>query len=183
LSTDAPDAVTVGVPSASDPGDPLTVEIEVRDRSFAPALDATTEARLTLPGGQMKPLTVRPTGPGRFVTTLVSETAGLYRLQVEARMAGTLLGTAERWLFVGGTERELADPRLNEGFLRRIARESGGQYVRAADASTLVSVLEKAAPQSAELIRRDLWHGPWSIAFLIALLAAEWVLRRRWGLR
>ena len=37
-------------------------------------------------------------------------------------------------MYVGGADREFADPRLNEGFLRRIARNSGGRYVRAAEA-------------------------------------------------
>jgi hypothetical protein len=31
--------------------------------------------------------------------------------------------------------------------------------------------------------RRDLWHQPWAIAFIILLLSAEWILRRLWGLR
>ena len=31
--------------------------------------------------------------------------------------------------------------------------------------------------------RRDLWHEPWAFATVVVLLSAEWVLRRRWGLR
>ena len=38
-------------------------------------------------------------------------------------------------------------------------------------------------PQSAAPERRDLWHEPWAFALIIALLSAEWILRRRWGLR
>jgi hypothetical protein len=72
---------------------------------------------------------------------------------------------------------------LNEGFLRRVARASGGQYVRAAEASRVVAWLQSVTPQHAEPERRDLWHQPWAFAFVIALLSAEWILRRRWGLR
>jgi hypothetical protein len=72
---------------------------------------------------------------------------------------------------------------LNEGFLRRIARTSGGRYVRAAEASRVPAWLQAAVPQNAAPERRDLWHGPWAFALVVMLLSAEWILRRRWGLR
>ena len=93
------------------------------------------------------------------------------------------LCSADKWVYVGGSDREFAEPRLNEGFLRRLARESGGKYVPIADAASVVAALEAAAPPVAEPQRRDLWHEPWVFALVIALLAAEWILRRLWGLR
>jgi hypothetical protein len=72
---------------------------------------------------------------------------------------------------------------LNEGWLRRAARDSGGRYVRAADAAKIPEWLSAAIPQYAPPERRDLWHEPWAFAAIIGLLSAEWILRRRWGLR
>jgi hypothetical protein len=46
-----------------------------------------------------------------------------------------------------------------------------------------VNELRAALPAATVLVRRDLWHNGWSFAALLALLAAEWVVRRRWGLR
>jgi hypothetical protein len=86
-------------------------------------------------------------------------------------------------MFVGGADREFADPRLNEGFLRRLARNSGGRYVRAADAAGVPDWLRTATPQNAAPERRDLWHEPWAFALIVVLLSVEWTLRRRWGLR
>jgi hypothetical protein len=86
-------------------------------------------------------------------------------------------------MYVGGADREFADPRLNEGFLRRAARNSGGRYVRAADAAKIPGWLQAAIPLDAAPERRDLWHEPWAFGFIIALLSGEWILRRRWGLR
>jgi hypothetical protein len=86
-------------------------------------------------------------------------------------------------MYVGGGDREFADPRLNEGFLRRVARTSGGRYVRAAEASRVPALLTSAIPQNAAPERRDLWHEPWAFALIVLLLSAEWILRRRWGLR
>ncbi len=43
--------------------------------------------------------------------------------------------------------------------------------------------LEATVPQNAAPERRDLWNEPWAFALVIVLLSAEWILRRRWGLR
>jgi hypothetical protein len=94
-----------------------------------------------------------------------------------------VLGTAERWMEVGGVDREFVSPRLNEGWLRRVARASGGRYVRPAEASRIVNWLHDTSPQQLAPERRDLWHEPWAFALIVAFLSGEWILRRRWGLR
>jgi len=183
LATDAPDPVALTVPAEIEPGDSMTVELEARDRSFAPVADATVSATVSAPGGEDRALPLRSAGKGKFVAVETLQNAGLYHVRAEAKRGAASLGTADRWLYVGGSDREFADPRLNEGLLRRFARESGGKYVRAADAGQILSDLRSSAPQAAEPERRDLWHEPWAFALVIALLSAEWMLRRRWGLR
>jgi hypothetical protein len=183
LSSDAPDPVTLTTPAEMEPGDTMALEVEVRDKGFVPVADATVVATLTAPGAEARALPLRPGGKGRFVAGATPESAGLYRVHAEAKRGTTALGGADRWFFVGGSDREFADPRLNEGLLRRLARESGGKYVRAADAARVVSDLRSSAPQNLEPERRDLWHESWAFGLVIALLSAEWILRRRWGLR
>jgi hypothetical protein len=46
-----------------------------------------------------------------------------------------------------------------------------------------VEALRAAAPAAALAVRKDLWHSAWSLLFIIGLLTAEWLLRRKWGLR
>ena len=159
--------------------------VDARDASFAPVTDATIDATLTLPGGATQPIKLRHADPagGRYTAAIATEQPGLYRVHAEARRGSATLGAADRWMYVGGADREFADPRLNEGFLRRVARTSGGRYVRAAEASQLPSWLQAAVPQNAAPERRDLWHEPWAFALVVLLLSAEWILRRRWGLR
>jgi uncharacterized membrane protein len=185
VAVPAPDQVTVTVPDSTEPGDSVEVGVDVRDAAFAPAFDATVDATLSMPGGEARPLTLRPEpgAAGRFVSAFRPAGEGLYRLRVEARQDAQLLGSSTRWFYVGGGDREFADPRLDEGFLRRVAAESGGRYVRNEDASQLDAWLESAVPQTVEPEVRELWHHPWSFVVLVALLSAEWILRRRWGLR
>jgi hypothetical protein len=55
--------------------------------------------------------------------------------------------------------------------------------VTGSDAARIVPLIDDSAKQRAEPGQRDLWQRPWTFALLIALLCAEWTLRRRWGLR
>jgi uncharacterized membrane protein len=185
LTAAATDPVAITVPDAPEQGDDLSVDVDARDSSFAGVPDATVDVTITAPGGDAQPIKVRRADArsGRFTAALRPDRTGLYRVHAEARRGTTPLGTADRWMYVGGGDREFADPRLNEGFLRRIARDSGGRYVRAADASQVPGWLQAIVPQNAQPERRDLWHEPWAFALIVVLLSAEWILRRLWGLR
>src|SRR5262245_61688649 len=185
LTSASPDPVAITVPDAPEPGDALSVDVDARDASFAAVTDALVDATVSGPGGDIAPLRMRHADPasGRFTAALRPDRAGLYRIRAEARRGSAALGTAERWMYVGGADREFADPRLNEGFLRRVARDSGGRYVRAGDVEQVAAWLQNMAPLDAEPERRDLWHEPWAYALVLTLLSAEWMLRRRWGLR
>jgi uncharacterized membrane protein len=185
LAGPAPDPVSIDVPDALEPLDAGEIVVHVRDGSFQPVADAVVEATVTVPGGETRPLSVRPHAArvGVLGGSLRPDQAGLYRVQVRARRGSSLVGQADRWFYVGGSDRELAGPRRNDALLERLAESSGGRYVDVADAAQIPSFLAEAAPQSAAFDRRDLWHQPWAFALVLALLSAEWMLRRRWGLR
>jgi hypothetical protein len=78
---------------------------------------------------------------------------------------------------------EMTDPRLNEDTLQRVARASGGAVLAAGDTAGLLSRLDAGVPAAVASARRDLWHTGWSFALLAGLLAAEWLYRRKSGLR
>jgi hypothetical protein len=185
LVTAAPEPVSAILPAAAEAGDTIQIEVDARERNFSPAGDATVTATVAAPGGASQPLSFRRSsdGKGNFTAPLKVEQPGLYRVQGEARRGTRSLGAVDAWFHVGGAEREFADPRLNDAFLRRLARASGGQYVAARDADRVGTFLRSAAPQTAAPEQRDIWHEPWTFALVVALLSAEWILRRRWGLR
>jgi len=185
LSSASPDPVAITVPDAPEPGDTMSIDVDARDANFAAVPAATVETTIAEPDGDPAPVKMRHADPssGRFTAAYRPDRAGLYRIHTEARNGGSSLGTSDRWMYVGGADREFADPRMNEGFLRRVARNSGGRYVRASEAKQVVNWLGSAVPQDAAPERRDLWHEPWAYAFVLVLLSVEWILRRRWGLR
>jgi hypothetical protein len=176
------DPVEITLPDNASPGE-VSVTVDVRDRQFAAVGDATVTGDVASPGGESATLQWRPVANGRYTASVRAGTSGLYRVSAEARRGTTVLGTAERWMEVGGVDREFVSPRLNEGWLRRVARASGGRYVRPAEASRIVNWLHDTSPQQLAPERRDLWHEPWAFALIVAFLSGEWILRRRWGLR
>jgi hypothetical protein len=104
-------------------------------------------------------------------------------LNAEARKGTTRLGSAAASMLVGGADLEMTDPRLNTPLLQRIAVASGGRLVAAADVASILGDLRAGVPAARLAVTRDLWHNAWSFAAIVGLLGAEWVLRRRWGLR
>ena len=185
LAAAAPDPVSIAAVDGVAPGEASTIGVDVRDDAFAPVTDADVSIRVTLPGGETKDVRSAMTDSrtGRYTGELRFEQPGIYRVAAEARRGSTVVGSSQRSILVGGTDREMADPRLNEDVLRRVARASGGQYLAAADVSRLADLVSGAGSQPAAPRLEDIWHNAWIFTIIVMLLACEWTLRRRWGLR
>jgi uncharacterized membrane protein len=185
VSTSAPEAISVTTSGGTVPGDPLDVQVAVRDAAFRPLSDASVVARITAPGGQTRELRVPISegGSGLYIGRHRPEQPGVHHVEVEVRQGTALLDTAEHWMLVGGADLEMADPRQNDELLRRIAAATGGQMLTEADLPALPGLLASNASGLVAETVREVWHGPWSFALIAGLLIGEWVLRRRWGLR
>jgi uncharacterized membrane protein len=185
LATPAPDPFSVTVPDHVDPGGTATIHIEARDAAFVGIADAVVDARVQAPDGETSALKVRREGgeAGRSTADFVVEQEGLYRISAEAKRGASAIGSSVRWMYGGGSDSEFADPRLNEAVLRRIARTTGGRYVRPADAGQIAGWLRETAHLDGAPERRDLWHEPWAYLLVIGALLAEWIARRLVGLR
>lgn len=185
LAASAPDPVMVSVPRDLEPGDELPIDVLVKDGAFNPVSNAAVHASVTGPGGQHWDLrgTLAEPADGRYRATLRADRPGLYHVTADAERGRTALGRTDHWLLVGGADRELADPRLHEDGLRRLAAASGGQFLDAGALGDLPKLLANHEPVSEVREERDLWDSLWVIATVLLLLSAEWLLRRRWGLR
>jgi uncharacterized membrane protein len=185
LAQNAPEPVTLTLPAAPSPGDGIPIAVAARDGGYAPRADAIVDLHLTSPSGRVETVHAAPVPSqgGQFRATVRATEPGVYRVSVDARTGQTSLGTSTATMLVGGVDPEMTDPRLNEDTLQRVARASGGAVLAAGDTNALLERLNAAAPAAVLALRKDLWHTGWSFGILAALLAAEWLTRRRWGLR
>ena len=185
LSTDAPDPIELGEIEPAAEGDMLDLDMLVRDPEFAPIPDATVTVRVTLPdgGSQDLPATLVESASGLYRARLRADQPGIYRVSGEARRGNAVLGSSTRWSLVGGADPEMADPRLNQELLDRLATASGGRYIAEGDIDALPLLLVAAQGDTVPPERQDLWNNVWTFALVVLLLATEWILRRRWGMR
>ena len=187
LSIPAPEPVALTVPAGGAPGDSLPLRITVRNPAFVPLRDATVDLRIATPDGKLEQLRAEPdresAAPGRYIAHFTANQPGVYRVTADARAAGASVGAAATSMLVGGADAEMADPRLNEPVLQRVAAASGGRMVSPDQIEALAQTLQASVPAAVLSVRRDLWHNGWSLLAIVTLLASEWVVRRRLGLR
>jgi hypothetical protein len=157
----------------------------VHEDDFRPVGNADVPLRITHPDGRVEEASARidDAQAGRYTAEFKFDAPGIYRVAATARRDGSPLGAHERWLLVGGSDLEMADPRLNADVLTRVAVASGGAYVNAVDVARLPELLVAAAAAPASPRTEELWNTPWVFGFIVLLLGTEWVLRRHWGLR
>ncbi len=173
--------VALGSPS---PGTTEQVSVLVRDADFEPVGDAEVQIVVTAPGGDetRATATLADAADGRYDAPVRFADAGVYRLAADARRGAERLGAGERVVLAGGADPEMADPRLNEAVLERLAQQTGGLYVTPDEVTRIPPRLQAPAVVDGPPELRDLWHGAWSLLAVIGILAAEWTLRRQVGL-
>ena len=186
LSADTAELLSAAAPASVLPGESIDLQIAARTPEFTPAPGADVRVTLEGPGGIGRPIVPALTDAARGVFTARMPPAerGVYRAILErADSSGPSARTELRWL-VGGLDRELADPGLNDAGLRRLAQTSGGRYASVEEAADAASWLATAArPVVGETQWRDAWHTGWMFALIVLIVSVEWTLRRRWGLR
>lgn len=185
LGAASPSPVEVHGPLDAMAGEPVRLMLRARDASFAAASGATVSVTINGPAGEREsPVAAAGDEPGVYSAVFTPSQDGVYRATVRATFpAGSARSVeASTSILVGGVDAEMAEPWRHDAALARIAEESGGALVAEADLDTLPGLVEAAAG-APELRETEIWHSPWAFALLIALLTAEWTLRRRWQLR
>lgn len=180
----SPSCVDISMPNTllTDSGE-IRLSANVRQPDYLPATSANVIAHIEGPGGLTDSVTLRPeplkqgvysagwnaTRPGAYVVD-VSATQGKQDLGHDVRTFRREDGVAENF------HRE-----QNRELLEKLASETGGHYFTAGNANHLVDQIAYSDAGITARETKDLWDMPIVFLLIISLRAAEWLLRRRWG--
>jgi hypothetical protein len=131
--------------------------------------------------GQTEPLTlVRvPNRVGTYEAHVTARFVGLHRLLVESA-AGEDAAPVQHEFLVEAPRVEFADPRLDRGFLRQLAEQSGGALVSLDQAGRISDHVPNRRESVVVLGRpQSLWDNATVLSLLVLLLGMEWVLRKK----
>ena len=185
LTAGAGERIAVSASGGEAPGDALRVRVAVRDEEFRPLAGAAV--RVTVRGPYGEPLLEEEASaagaPGAYEVSAPAPSAGVHRIDVRVSRGGRELGRRRDWALVGGSDPELEHPWRDADLLRRVAEAGGGGPLDPGRLDDLAERLRAASGFAPRTATREVWHHPAVLALLIALLAAEWSLRRLWGLR
>lgn len=171
--------------AAYAPGEAPRVTARLVDKDYRPARGA--EITLALAAGTGEQAKVawekqwRAGDDGEVHIDLKPPTPGAYRLLARARI-GERKVAAEDVFLVNAERAELEHPEAREDVLTGVAVATGGRYL--GDVGALDSDLAFAPPRVVRVDRRsdvELWSRPYLFFLALALLGAEWALRRRSG--
>lgn len=164
-------------------GDDAPLQVRVLDNAFRPRADARVRATVTTPEGERSERTLLPRfgEPGIYDADLELAHTGEYRVRYQVDFAdGQQLQREIFFAAVSGDDTH--DNAMDEALLRDIARLSGGRYFEPEEAERIRSLpLSSNVPMIDQPVywARSL---PF-ISLILALAAADWYLRRRFGLR
>jgi hypothetical protein len=156
----------------------------VMDENFEPVVQSVFEAYVSnLEGGQNKQLvSLRPdkSQPGLYEGYFSPPEKGRYRLEANEEDSATSNTTEFQ---VTEIRKELIETDMSLSYLERIAELTGGAILKPKNLSELSSLVNDRLITTELRSERPLWDNGIVAFLLVALLGAEWILRRRYDLR
>jgi len=184
LVSDTPRKVTTSIPKQllSDESH-VTLRAEIRDRTYLPASDAKAEAHILGPNGLAEGVELRPDPieNGVFTAEWTVPRPGSYLVEVVANRGSEELGRDAITFRREDGVAENFHTQQNRELLQKLASETGGRYYRPQEAQKLGQDISYSEAGITVRETRDLWDMPAVFLLLLAVRAAEWLLRRKWG--
>ena len=155
--------------------------------------DVKYKSVLTQPNGEKQPVSVTSTGEGNWneVDRDMIAQPGIYLLEVEGDRNGESLGVAQRQFVVVDRDVEKSNPVANVDRMAMLAnqtRDFGGRMIEPAKlAEVLDAMIEDPPVEKIQIPTKwkfgeTMSHSLGFLMVFVALLATEWVLRKKWGL-
>jgi hypothetical protein len=158
----------------------IQVSASVRDKQYLPASNARVTAHFMGPDGISAMVDMAPeaNNPGVFHAAWTAEKPGSYLAEVTASDGlGTDTLPFERIDGVAENFRTVQ----NRELLEKLSSETGGRYWKPDELARLPNEISYSDAGISVRDIKELWNMPVVFLWLLLLMAAEWLLRRKWG--
>jgi uncharacterized membrane protein len=185
LVNDVPNRVMVST-SGDQVGanEPLRINADVADKSYLKVNGAKVSATVLAPSGSIVELPLEWTGvrDGEYYAMYTPKEEGVHNVRVTAHTGADMVLSDPAFVQVGTPAAEYFGAEQRTALLRRVAEETGGRYYTPASAVSIAKDLVYSPSGNNAPERLDLWDMPIFFIILLALVAVEWIYRRRRGL-
>ncbi|HUT37069.1 MAG TPA: glutamine amidotransferase [Planctomycetota bacterium] len=130
-------------------------------------------------GEKTRDTEVPPTMPEGYTASFVPHVGGKYKVVATAQAGGADLGRDQLSLIVGDTSIEMNETDPNRDLLKKLATSSAGRYYEPVEAERIAADITINAKKHTWTEKREVWDKWWVFLTFLALMSAEWVLRRR----
>ncbi|HKO20738.1 MAG TPA: glutamine amidotransferase, partial [Acidobacteriaceae bacterium] len=184
LAADSPGQVQVTMPQQvlMDEGQ-VKLTAEVKDKEFSPAADAKVMAHVIGPGGQssMVEFAPMPNKPGMYEADWTAPKPGSYVAEITAGTGKDELGKDVVAFRRDDGVAENFRTEQNKALLQKLSEETGGRYWGPGDLDRLPGEISYSEAGISVRDTKELWDMPAAFLLVLGLTAADWLLRRKWG--
>ena len=176
-----------------NPGSEIVFSAGAKKASGEPILDADLAAELVAPNGERVRLGLFPNenGASGTISSELTSQAGTYAIEASATKSGQALGSTRVEFIVFDEDREQAEPAADPNLLANMANQTqnwGGKLLTPNELSEQLDQLESLplelkieVPHKWEL-GDSLGDAAAFLAVFVAMIAGEWILRKKWGM-
>ncbi|QEL19652.1 glutamine amidotransferase [Limnoglobus roseus] len=186
LVADVPGRVEVrATPTAGAALPAMELAVQSTDAEYVPLDNAAVSVQITRPNGETLTLPAEADRreAGQYLATFVPREPGAYRATATVTAPdGSTVGKREVGWCVQPEADEFARLEPNRELLEQIATRTQGEVVPADGLERFVANLPSRKAPNMEAWATPLWHRGWYFAVTLLCLAAEWGLRRRFGM-
>jgi len=165
--------------------EPIVFTAQVYDEQLRPVDNAEVTIEVTKGKDNFRVI-LNALGNGRYEGTIDGLTEGDYAFNGRASLDGKIFGEDKGKFFVGSTNLEYFETKMNKSFLEQLSYRTGGKYFDVNDAHKVAEEMEKEVNfSSKELVHSkdvELWNWKYFAAIIILILGVEWFIRKRSGM-
>jgi uncharacterized membrane protein len=167
-----------------EPGESVKLTGEIVDPTFTEVNDAHVVAEVKSPSGKTTevPLEWTVSKDGEYKGAFVADEPGIYQVKASAQRNGADLGSGVMHTRASAGDSEYFDAAMRSSLLNRLAEETGGRFFTPSTAGSLPEAISYSGRGVTVVEERDLWDMPIILMLILALIGADWGLRRVRGL-